>query len=94
MNQHPTERSEEMVLQIVVTTFKHHIVLFVGFCLEGVKEFESFSLGGKLVAPLIATPNVDKCNRRQTRNGNRARLHAMQLITLMHDEYYSFCKQL
>jgi hypothetical protein len=23
----------------------------------------------KLIAPFIATPNVDKCNRRQTRKG-------------------------
>jgi hypothetical protein len=43
--------------------------------------------------PLIATPNVDMCNRRQTRKGSRARLNATHVI-LMQNKYYSFCKQL
>jgi hypothetical protein len=47
----------------------------------------------KFVAHLIATPNVDKCNRRQTRKVNRARLHATREI-LMQNEFYSLCKQL
>jgi hypothetical protein len=47
----------------------------------------------KLAAPLIATPNVDKCKCKTNKKRNRARLHATHVI-LMQNEYYSFCKQL
>ncbi len=47
----------------------------------------------KLVASLIATPNVDNCKYKTNKKENRARLHAMHII-LMQNEYYSFCKQL
>jgi hypothetical protein len=56
-------------------------------------SFYIFPWKENLVAPLIATPNVDKCNRRQTRKGSRGRLHAICLI-LMQNKYYYFCKQL
>ncbi len=46
-----------------------------------------------LAAPLIVTPNSDKCNRRQTRKGTRARLHATRVI-LMQNKYYSIYKKL
>jgi hypothetical protein len=56
-------------------------------------EYCVFHLGGKLVAPFIAMPNADKCNRRQTRKDNRARLYATWVI-LMQNEYCPFANNL
>ncbi len=46
----------------------------------------------KLVAPLIATPNVDKCKRRQKEKATK--LGYMLHIIPMQNKYYSICNNL
>jgi hypothetical protein len=54
----------------------------------------NFPLGEeKLVVPLIATPNVDKCNRRQTRKATEL-AYMLRAEYLCKNECCSFCKQL
>ena len=48
----------------------------------------------KLVAPLIATPNVDKANRRQKEIGKKATLQATRVIQLAERNTILFCKQI
>ena len=53
-----------------------------------------FSWEEKLVAPLIATPNVDKANRRQKEIGKKATLQATRVIQLAERNTILFCKQI